>query len=624
MSDNVPSIYIPQKSNVVLKNPKLGVILIEKYHETRSNARQHTEDFRTIQTNEMPTNNEIPTNDELVNIQKPNKQLVFTKSYVKSSSEERINFGKRMVKNMIRAGNKPSSSTTVSNFGTKKLNGEKNILYNQLCNIISEAKELNDTIKFNINYNFEDDDTSDDDANLNNDANSAVLDFNTAGKRIILINYEDDATRPIIEMEYKKMKIVERWHEMCDIFIEFEMTEQLIPIEVGHEKLQNILYYDLNYSMKDEFVNSYLPLIFNQITSLDKINKFEKKFEKKNCDAPCIINKECNEEIPRENKLYVTQKEVKNNKNLKYNEILKKYGIKIPDNIIPNNIIPSNVSCLNPFEKITNSSKIVKPYTHAQYVTCNLNDNDNNDKNKDKFTTKKYIFETQENVSEISNIECYNFEYNVLSPSFSNNAYQLDNCATYDLSELSKIQSSGEKQINLKNVDIYVIMYNIKYNKSFIIKNPSEDEIDLIENCDKYGFVNITNIQTNNNEILELTNNTFGLSEFNSVNELNLKLNAFAENIEYIYKHVKLNDSFMTEENKVKTFIHNNFTIDNNIENRMKSSLLYDKIIDSKIINRENIPSFKIRLAKYLQNMNLEKKRYSDGIYYYGIKSALN
>ena len=286
---------------------------------------------------------------------------------------------------------------------------------------------------------------------------------------------------------------------------------------------------------------------------------------------------------------------LKKNKSSKYNSL---YGI-----IIPKNLISRNSS--------ENSNMMRSSIPNRDEM------NDNN------LEIVKYIFETQETILDNIEITPYNCDYNVLNPSFGSNAFQFSDDSSYELIELSCVfnHTSRLKQTDRKDVHTYSIMYNLKYNKSFVLKNPTEEEFALIKNIENYGFVNLANMQTNNDEISELINTNFGLCDFNSISELNLKLNAFSENVEYISKHVNVANNHANEETKVKTFILNNFTINNNIENRMKSSVLYDKIIYSKIVNKQDIASFKIRLAKYLQDMGLEKKRYSDGIYYYGIKS---
>ncbi len=76
-----------------------------------------------------------------------------------------------------------------------------------------------------------------------------------------------------------------------------------------------------------------------------------------------------------------------------------------------------------------------------------------------------------------------------------------------------------------------------------------------------------------------------------------------------------------SEESQVKKFLKSKYTIDDDINHKMKASALYDIIISSKIvkIDEDKIAGFRNRLSKYLKDIGLQKKRYNDGFYYYGI-----
>jgi arginine repressor len=59
----------------------------------------------------------------------------------------------------------------------------------------------------------------------------------------------------------------------------------------------------------------------------------------------------------------------------------------------------------------------------------------------------------------------------------------------------------------------------------------------------------------------------------------------------------------------------------------MKASTLYDIVIKSQYvckIDKTKITGFKNRLSNYLKDLGLQKKRYNDGYYYYGIVKKEN
>lgn len=633
MSENVPPVYIPSKKDVI----------IMKIKQIRRNKKIISEILNS-KKNKMALNNKI-NNDE----------LELGKSKVRSIMKLRSKGFNHSTTNTPKP-NKPKPNNIINGGGggrggipSKHLDDMHDHLHK--CDIFPTIRGDPPYIKAQIapfGKNIEAEAETKDD--------NFELKTRPIRPRIVLMNFDDDTMRPIIELDYKQMKILEHWYEICSVPVEFEMTDLIIPSGVPHGKLENILYNDLTYSMKNEFINSYLPLVFEQIISSDKIKKYEEMFSinnKKSYDTdidlkdfkmsynsissngiddeeddgleekfggtlfysssaiPPTKTKDPLKKVEPKDFLLlkpepmpeISNSILKKNKSSKYNSL---YGI-----IIPKNLISRNSS---------ENSNMMRSSIPIRYPSSIPNRDEMNDNNLE---IVKYIFETQETILDNIEITPYNCDYNVLNPSFGSNAFQFSDDSSYELIELSCVfnHTSRLKQTDRKDVHTYSIMYNLKYNKSFVLKNPTEEEFALIKNIENYGFVNLANMQTNNDEISELINTNFGLCDFNSISELNLKLNAFSENVEYISKHVNVANNHANEETKVKTFILNNFTINNNIENRMKSSVLYDKIIYSKIVNKQDIASFKIRLAKYLQDMGLEKKRYSDGIYYYGIKS---
>lgn len=562
-----------------------------------------------------------------------NRQLVFHNSHIKLTDKQNMEFGKQNIKSIMKSKKKYSFTTPTRVNEGKNINIQgQNKIGQEGLNNIADLTKLS-VMPWDVEYLGETaitgecdvkfyTDINDNDKKYKNDSNKFCPISKTKDLRIVLINFEDDTTRPIIEIENNKMKILENWYKVCNISAEFEITNQIIPKEIVDEKLRDILYYDLNYSIKSEFVDSYLPLVFNQIISSEKIKNYEKKFSQKNAFF----------DTPKQN---VVGNNYLQDMRLSSEYLTDTAPIKIAD-ALPKEFIDTPkhpvYATVQPTMNLYDGKKICSEKNNSLFgviIPENIFPSEkylNGAKNvKDRFLVKKYIFETRETILNNVEINPYNFEYDVLNPPFGRNAYKINSLiVSYDLSEISGVSQSTLPLVNpsdRKDVITYSIMYNLKYKTSFIIKHPSIEEMELIEDCNKYGFINLTNIRTNNNEISESINSNFDLCEFNSVNEINLKLNAFSEIVQYISKHVNMNNSHANEENKIRIFINNNFTIDNNVENRMKSSALYDKIIDSGILKHDTISSFKIRLAKYLQNMGLEKKRYSDGIYYYGIKS---
>jgi hypothetical protein len=75
-----------------------------------------------------------------------------------------------------------------------------------------------------------------------------------------------------------------------------------------------------------------------------------------------------------------------------------------------------------------------------------------------------------------------------------------------------------------------------------------------------------------------------------------------------------------SEKDNVKRFIDTNFDISNDLDKKMKANEMYKELINHMCISYEKSSAFKKRVAGYLTELGLQKKRFSDAYYYYGIR----
>ena len=150
--------------------------------------------------------------------------------------------------------------------------------------------------------------------------------------------------------------------------------------------------------------------------------------------------------------------------------------------------------------------------------------------------------------------------------------------------------------------------------------------IHIIKNHPEFGFIKLFGITTNNKDLFKFIEREFNNVHFNDVEEVNKKLLVTSQYIDFSNKHNDSNNIASSEENQVKKFLNSKYTIDDDVNHKMKASTLYDIIINSKIVKIENekISGFRTRLSKYLKDIGLQKKRYNDGFYYYGIVEKPN
>lgn len=106
----------------------------------------------------------------------------------------------------------------------------------------------------------------------------------------------------------------------------------------------------------------------------------------------------------------------------------------------------------------------------------------------------------------------------------------------------------------------------------------------------------------------------FAKNMYNELEVINKKLTAF----ENLYD-ITTQDPMEEQKAKIFCYIKHYYNISNNVEKRIKVSTLLEAV--EQDLNLTNSNNLKYRFASILAELGLQKKRYSDGMYIYGIES---
>ena len=179
--------------------------------------------------------------------------------------------------------------------------------------------------------------------------------------------------------------------------------------------------------------------------------------------------------------------------------------------------------------------------------------------------------------------------------------------------------SENDKIIKQTEIE-FVIILNYNNLITIVLENPSLDEKDIYTKATEFGFINLFSIKTDNKQIINFITKNFYLSQFDNIDEINTHLQILSQYFD-LYSN-KTDD----EETEVSDFLKTYYIIDTDPNNKIKFSELYNTITTTPIINlnKLTLSNFKNRLSKYLKNLGLDKKRYQDGYYYYGLKKKAN
>ena len=175
--------------------------------------------------------------------------------------------------------------------------------------------------------------------------------------------------------------------------------------------------------------------------------------------------------------------------------------------------------------------------------------------------------------------------------------------------KINKEYDINEKEDVYQNKYNKILVYNDNSHMSFIIDNPDKYDLQLLESniCGYKKY-----FEFENNEIDSNINTTlislFHEKYFDDEKSLIDKINSFKELF-------NIDDTLKRD---VKTFISCNYNITNIINDKMKATDLFNEIY--KFLKIEEKINIRNKLTNFLLDIGLKKKRYNDGIYYYGLQ----
>lgn len=436
---------------------------------------------------------------------------------------------------------------------------------------------------------------------------------NIKKRNIILLNFEDDSMRPVLKIEDKYMDIIQQWYEDCDLLIDIEETNVSIPENITVQDVSGVLFQDINYKYKEEYLNNYLPLIINNIISKRSIKDLERKYFVKPTNDVSFEKVFKYQLTPATSTIKLDSKDISNSQeNLK----IKELGVVIPENINPSftkeedekNKIGPNITSTSVSPWFSGSAGRIDSEILNKYIL----DNPHIYKSNEQIEALPYntIFDLEPSLKDANNKlipKSYTNEYDCLNPKFSDNSDLIDEMIV-------------EKDKKSESDSIYVLI-NDKFLQTLTVKNPEQNVMYIIRNHPEFGFVKLFDYTTNNIDIINFIEREFDKASFNDIEEVNKKLLVTSQYIDFSIKQNDANMIASTEENQVKKFLNSKYSITDDINNKMKASTLYDIIINSNVvkIDSNKISGFRTRLSKYLKDLGLQKKRYNDGFYYYGI-----
>ena len=187
---------------------------------------------------------------------------------------------------------------------------------------------------------------------------------------------------------------------------------------------------------------------------------------------------------------------------------------------------------------------------------------------------------------------------------FNNFGIELANTCNID-SFAEFINLNGDNNMSINNK--YSLIYSKSYNTCVVYLNSEE--------YNKQYYVELANRFTDfvcyNENINDEIYKIFHKHSFDSEEEFKNYLSSIQD--------INFKNTYTIEESIMK-YIKSNYHLSKDIKFRIKSSVLYEDVTSMLKINHPNEYLNQKLFSDYLKKLGLQRKRYSDGYYYYGIE----
>lgn len=422
--------------------------------------------------------------------------------------------------------------------------------------------------------------------------------INSNSNKIVLLNFDDDTFRPVINCDENDMIALKKLYNDCKITLDIENTPYIISH--GLDPFADKKFNDINIEDKSEFVDNYLPLLLLKKELTDKSDREECKFVYGETETQ-----------PERMFTFKTKSQNETDKSdFKCKKIIETLKIHIPENLAAQKYSIEEMMR----KKIEYIRKLFPKYISKDTENPKISD----------------IKEEPEALNSCFNkdilpgeIYPYNISYNILSPEFSSNCVAvIDQIVTSYVGDA--LATLAQKRITNINV-----ILNHKYLQTKVLINPDPILETMILSHPEYGFFNLFSFKTTNNVLIKSIEDKCDNCIFENIEDLNKRLSILSDEIDYMQQNEDVNELkdelYASEEAQVKQYFKYYYDITDNIEHRIKASTLCDIIMNNLLVDikTHSVNSFRNRLSKYLTNLGLRKKRFNDGFYYYGVKPIL-
>jgi hypothetical protein len=453
-----------------------------------------------------------------------------------------------------------------------------------------------------------------------------------------VMTFEDDTVRILPKNMEKAQSLLTEWYNEIEYFMTIEplvltcntdyqnisctidpsVSKYLYSVQrLSQEDLDSITKKEISVSLKDVFIQNYLPCKINQLILNKKVNHFEG--------------------------LYLPQEVV--NSSFELRPIAANPHAKLQP--FTSSTISSTSSSSNSTNTSTSSKEAEDLLTHTKIVLETYSTKPSvTVKVPTYFSTESSnnttLLEKKEEVGGGGGRELLG-TYEAFSrwPSGKQGPYGMHSCSfSTGVDGCRWLSASQDNYMLLEEPKQEIhVFFHLKSMKSFVYVPPSllpthmtidatkgtpekEDPLTLILKTPQCGFVRLFTLKMQP-EVVPMVNGLLHNKYHASVEELNSTLDRLHSTLTETERTKKDKQKYTHEEEKIKIYISRSFEIVDDLNYKIKASVLCNDISTNFFYDTATAQGLNVRLSNYLKDMGLQKKRYNDGYYYYGFKPKL-
>jgi hypothetical protein len=423
-----------------------------------------------------------------------------------------------------------------------------------------------------------------------------------------VMTFEDDTVRILPKNLEQAQGLLTDWYNEIEYFMTLEQLELPCSIEyetipgmielmpqfyrkekLGKEDFSTFTKNEYHVSYKEQLIQHYLPSKLNQLILTHKVEEFEKNAFHKQITSP----------FPLSNTTATT---------LSANFIEAVEGAR--KTLAQQNKEAAAASA----EALTHSTIVVETFSSNPSVSVKV---------------PKYFFTKACNKPEEGRREGGGgYPYDFAGwPSGKHGPYGMQSCTLVSGTDERWMSFSQDNYMLLEEATTEIhVFFHLKSMKSFIYVPPPpkgvtqmEPDLKLIIDTPQCGFVKLFTLKMKRG-VVPVVNRLLHNKYHPSIEELNSSLDTLHATITLTEKTTSENQKHMHEEEHIKIYIDQRYEILDDLNYKIKASILCQEIARNLLYDPVTAQALGVRLSNYLKDMGLQKKRYNDGYYYYGLK----